>query len=218
MPSAASQCGSGPITGLNSQAQVRPERKVGTAQGTKTRAWTSRRPRNWRLSSRARPKPSRNWKASEPPVHHSGVDQRPPEIAVGDELAEMRQPDPAAVAGIEQLDVAEGVGQPDDDRHEHHQPEQHQPGRQEDVGLDRVEQRVGAAAQGGRADAADYCSAWPAISSGRRSGTSPTGWRPPRRSSCRAAPPAPSGPTARRRNSRAPRDGPASRSARSADR
>src|SRR6266404_4829114 len=53
MPSAAIQCGSGPITGLNSQAQVRPERKVGTAQGTKTKAWTRRRPRKGRKSSRA---------------------------------------------------------------------------------------------------------------------------------------------------------------------
>ena len=48
-----SQCGSGPITGLNSQAQLRPERKLGTAQGRKTRAWTSLRPRKGSSSSSA---------------------------------------------------------------------------------------------------------------------------------------------------------------------
>ena len=37
---ANSQCGSGPTTGLNSQAQLRPDRKVGTAQGRNTSAWT----------------------------------------------------------------------------------------------------------------------------------------------------------------------------------
>src|SRR5438046_438274 len=43
-PSAKSQCGSGPMIGLNSHAQVRPERKDGTAQGRNTTACTTLRP------------------------------------------------------------------------------------------------------------------------------------------------------------------------------
>src|SRR3569832_1862678 len=53
MPCANSQCGSGPMIGLNSQAQVRPERKDGTAQGRNTTAWTTLRPKKGLSSSSA---------------------------------------------------------------------------------------------------------------------------------------------------------------------
>src|ERR1044072_5990160 len=43
-PSANSQCGSGPMIGLNSQAQVRPDRKDGTAQRRNKTAWTNLQP------------------------------------------------------------------------------------------------------------------------------------------------------------------------------
>src|SRR5215207_89999 len=70
-PVANSQCGTGPTTGLNSQAQLRPDRKAGTAQGRKTRACTSARPGNLRLRSKARASPNTNWSATEATVQRT---------------------------------------------------------------------------------------------------------------------------------------------------
>ena len=59
------------MIGLNSQAQARPEMKLGTAQGRNTSAWTTLRPKKGSLSSSARPRPSANWMVSEPKVHQT---------------------------------------------------------------------------------------------------------------------------------------------------
>src|SRR5262249_58944160 len=78
-PRAKSQWGRGPTTGLKSQAQLRPERKAGTAQGRKTSAWTRPRPGKGRFSSSARTRPRENWKTAEAtghqPVLHSPVQE-----------------------------------------------------------------------------------------------------------------------------------------------
>src|SRR5262249_10459693 len=69
-PGAASQCGIGPMTGLNIQAQLRPERKLGTAQGRKTSAWAMARPRKGRFKSSARIMPKKNCSTTEAPAQN----------------------------------------------------------------------------------------------------------------------------------------------------
>ena len=59
------------MTGLNSQAQLSPVRKVGTAQGRNTSACAMARPANGRSSSSARISPNTNCSSTEAPVHHS---------------------------------------------------------------------------------------------------------------------------------------------------
>jgi hypothetical protein len=71
MPTAASQCGSGPMMGLKSHDQVSAVRKVGTAQGRKTMAWKSRLSGKWVFRRSASPRPSENWKKSDPKVQTS---------------------------------------------------------------------------------------------------------------------------------------------------
>src|SRR5476649_2321719 len=68
IPSAKSQCGSGPTTGLNNQAQFSPETKLGTAQGRNVRACASARPRKDRLSKIARLKPNANCRTTDATV------------------------------------------------------------------------------------------------------------------------------------------------------
>src|SRR3954447_21529125 len=70
-PSAVIQCGIGPTTGLNSQAQLRPDRKVGTAHGRNTSAWMIGRPGNGLLSNNARTRPRMNCSRTETTVHCS---------------------------------------------------------------------------------------------------------------------------------------------------
>ena len=119
MPSATSQCGRGPITGLNSQAKVRPERKLGTAQGTKTSACTSRRPANGSRSRRARPKPSANWSRSEAKVHSTVLPRAFQNTGSRKHGLEVGEADPAALERVRGAGAAEGVGHADDQRHQH---------------------------------------------------------------------------------------------------
>ena len=59
-----------------------------------------------------------------------------PERGVVDQLAEMREADPAGGEGIEQLDVAEGIGEPDQQRHEHHECQQQERRAQIEIRLE----------------------------------------------------------------------------------
>ncbi|MNV85567.1 hypothetical protein D3C71_1795340 [compost metagenome] len=70
-PRSNSQCGIGPMTGLNSHAQLRPAKKEGTAHGRNTSACTRPRPMNGLSSKSARMRPKVNCRNTEAPVHHS---------------------------------------------------------------------------------------------------------------------------------------------------
>ena len=137
-PSANSQCGSGPITGLNSQAQLRPVRKVGTAQGRKTSACAmaaaGERPVEQQRQDQAEHELQEHRGAGPP----QRVAQRAVEIVVAVERAEMIEPDEAAGERVEQLDVAEGIGKAERQRHQHDRDDQDQRRRRVEIGLGRV--------------------------------------------------------------------------------
>ena len=131
-------------TGLNSQAQLRPARKVGTAQGRKTSACDDARGRGngWSSSSaRIRPKTNcRTTRAAGPPEgvrRARGRNCRSPQ-----QLAEMIEPDEAAAERVEQLDVAEGIGDAERQRHQHHRDDQDQRRRAVEIGLERAARRA----------------------------------------------------------------------------
>src|SRR3954452_23680398 len=136
MPSAASQWGRGPITGLNSQAKVRPERKLGTAHGTNTSACTTRRPANGSAQQQRQAEAERELEQQrgEGPLHR--VAEGVPEHRVAKDGLEVGEADPAALERVQELELLEGVGHAHDQRHQHQQREQHQRRAQVGPGLE----------------------------------------------------------------------------------
>src|ERR1700742_286569 len=98
-PSETSQCGTGPTTGLSIQAQLRPDRKLGTAQGRNTRAWTSERPGKERLSSKARTRPRKNWIATDSTVHQIVLDRAFQKLASSQRSVKGSKPIKSPLAG-----------------------------------------------------------------------------------------------------------------------
>src|SRR5882757_11034065 len=67
-PAALNQYGSGPTTGLNNQAQLSADKKLGTAHGRKTSNCTGARPLKGRASSKASTSPKENCRTTDAPV------------------------------------------------------------------------------------------------------------------------------------------------------
>ena len=110
-PSAKSQCGSGPTTGLNSQAQLRPDEESRHRPGQEHQRLDDRRGRGKAVEKQRQDQAEDELEEhGRAKVHQKVLRSARKKFLVLGERAEMGETDEAALEGVEDLHVAEGVG------------------------------------------------------------------------------------------------------------